>query len=283
MNTLFRLLRVQQWYKNIILFIPLVFSLNLFHTELLLKYVIGFFSLAFVSSSYYIINDIIDRNRDKLHPEKKHRPIAAGKVSVGLASFVSFLCLTLAVYLATFINLPFLYTVLFMFVYILAYSLFLKHEAFVDILVVAFNFVIRTIAGIFILEVNFISPWIISCTFFLALLVLAGKRRAELTTLKQEASSHRKTLQIYTSQTLDVLLGVSMSFLLLAFALYSVLNDRELLLMSMPVTVYILLHYLNAVYTSNAQARNPELFLRDWRILVSLFLWFILIVLALYL
>src|SRR3989338_6777669 len=168
MTTLFQLLRVQQWYKNIILFIPLVFSLNLFHTELLLKYVIGFFSLAFVSYSYYIINDIIDRNRDKLHPEKKHRPIAAGKVSVGLASLISFLCLALAVYLATFFNRPFLYTVLFMFVYILAYSLFLKHEAFVDILVVAFNFVIRTIAGIFILEVNFISPWIISCTFFLA-------------------------------------------------------------------------------------------------------------------
>lgn len=283
MNTFFKLLRIKQWYKNLILFIPLVFSLNLFNGSLLLKYIIGFFSLAFVSSSYYIINDIIDRDRDKLHPEKKHRPLASGTVSVSLAGLASFLCLALAIYLATFINRPFLYTILFMFVYVLIYSFFLKHEAFIDILVVAFNFVVRTIAGIFILEVNFLSPWIISCTFFLALLVLAGKRRAELTTLQQHAVHHRKTLRTYTPQTLDILLAVSMSFLLLAFALYSVLNHRELLLMSVPVAVYILLYYLHAVYTSNAKARNPELFLEDWRMLLSLGLWAGLIILALYL
>lgn len=283
MNTFFRLLRIKQWYKNLILFVPLVFSLNLFNGPLLFKYILGFFSLAFVSSSYYIINDIIDHHRDTLHPEKKHRPLASGAISVSLASFISLLCLSLAVSLATFINRSFLMTVLFMFFYIFLYSVFLKHEAFLDILIVAFNFVIRTLAGIFILEVDVISPWILSSTFFLALFILAGKRRAELTTLQHNALHHRKTLQIYTSQTLDILLAVSMSFLLLAFSLYSVLNHRESLLLSLPVAVYILLRYLNAVYTNGAEARNPELFLEDWRVLVGLLLWFTLIVLALYL
>lgn len=283
MNTFLKLLRVKQWYKNSILFIPLIFSLNLFNGPLLIKYIIGFFSLAFVSSSYYIINDLIDRDRDKLHPEKKDRPLASGKVSVQFASLISLLCLGLSVYLATFINLPFLLTVLFMFAYILAYSLFLKHEAFVDILIIAFNFVIRTLAGIFILEVNVISPWIISCTFFLALFLLSGKRRSELTALEHKAGQHRKTLDIYTVQTLDILLSVSMGFLLLAFSIYSVLTSREHLLITLPVSVYALLRYLNAVFKGNPEARNPELFLEDKRMLFALFLWICLTVLALYL
>ena len=282
MKYFFNLLRMKQWYKNIIIFVPLVFSLNLFNKGILLEYIIGFISMCAVSSSYYIVNDIIDRERDKLHPEKKERPLAAGKISLGAAVTCCLIMLALALLTASYINYKFFLTIGGMFVYIVAYSLFLKEEAFLDMILIAFNFVLRTLAGIFILNVNFISPWIISCTFFLAMLIVAGKRKAELMTLKQRAGEHRKVLEEYTPQVLEGIMYISASFLLVAFSIYAVLSEREGLLISLPVVMYSFARYFLAVQKNSVEARNPEFFLKDKKLMTSILVWIMIVVIALY-
>ena len=139
-----KLLRVEQWYKNVVIFIPIIFSFNLFNPGLFFLTILGLVSLCFISSSYYIINDIVDLEKDKNHPEKKNRPLASGRINIFLGLFISLVFLNLSLVLAYFLSPFFLLAVLSLFVVSNFYNFYIRNIAFLDIIFISVNFVIRT-------------------------------------------------------------------------------------------------------------------------------------------
>ena len=150
MSTIINILRIRQWYKNIVIFLPIIFAIQFTNTSLLVSTFIGFFALCFISSANYIINDIIDRNRDRIHPEKKNRPIASGRVSIANAIILCIIMLFFGFYLGSTLSLMFIVLEISLFILTTLYSLFLKNEPFVDVLIISINFTIRAIAGTYV-------------------------------------------------------------------------------------------------------------------------------------
>ncbi len=266
------LLRVHQWYKNLVVFIPVVFSLNLFRPELVLSSVLGFASLCLVSSSYYIINDIADRKKDLLHPAKRQRPVASGRVPALPAAFAAMLLLGASLYIAATLSTLFLYSVAFIFAMSQMYTFFLKNEAFADVIAIAINFTVKAVSGIFIIWAQF-SLWLIVCTFFLALLLGFGKRKFELVLLGKKAAQHKPVLSQYSPAILDLLVTISASGLLVAYSLYSILAGNHLLIITIPLALYLIARYAHLIYRGSAIAGNPEKVFTDGRMMVGLALW----------
>ena len=223
MKMYFELLRIKSWVKNGFLFLPLVFALKLLHQELFFSVVIAFFSFSFCSSFIYIINDVLDAKADALHPRKKNRPIPAGKISSRLALMIGVGCL------AASFGLAFSFAISVVFSYVLvcylflniAYVLVLKNIHLIELFVVAINFVLRVLAGCFVINVA-PSNWILVVTFFLSLLLVLVKRRAELVVLGTNAAAHRKVLKYYSEGFLDKLILIAATITITAYILYSI-------------------------------------------------------------
>jgi len=169
-----KLMRPKQWSKNLVIFLPLIFAQQLFIPVSLWKTVIGFFALSLISSTNYILNDIIDKERDKQNPEKRSRPIASGKVRIWEAIILAIILAIVSVYLSYSLSTVFLGLVLLLFISTQLYTFWLKKEPFADILTISVNFVIRTISGAFVITKGLlpyvdISPWLILTPFFIAL------------------------------------------------------------------------------------------------------------------
>jgi len=222
MMTLISLLRVKNWIKNGFIFLPAVFSLHLFTPGVISSLLIGFVSFSFSCSFVYIINDIQDRDRDVLHPRKKLRPIASGKVPIKAAVVWAIVCFLVAFFLSGFILSNLHFTVL-MLIYVginVAYSLGMKNVPLLELMVVAVNFVIRVLTGCVIIK-DAPSNWILVVTFFMALFLVVVKRKSELLQLNHDASEHRKSLSAYTVSFLNVLIYFSATITLTSYLLYS--------------------------------------------------------------
>ncbi len=278
----FKLLRPQQWYKNVLVFLTLFFTAQVFNVELLTLSLLGCVVLCLTSSSGYIINDIKDLKEDRAHPEKRLRPIASGKVPIWLAVIISIILLILA-FLISWIWLPKLFMIIpaLLFVLTQIYSFFLKHEPVIDVLMIAINFVIRALSGAFILNVM-ISPWLVMCTFFLALFLVFGKRRADLMFLGEKAGLHKKVFNHYTKEILDSAMYVSTSALIISYSLYSFLRRQETLLITLPFVFYGIFRYLILIYSGSDIARHPEKVFKDWRMDVTMLLWAVLTFILIY-
>jgi 4-hydroxybenzoate polyprenyltransferase len=223
MKMYFELLRIKSWVKNGFLFLPLVFALKLLDPYLFLSVVIAFFSFSFCSSFIYIINDVLDAQADALHPRKKNRPIPSGKISSQLALMIGVGCLAVS------FGLVFSFAISVFFSYVLlcylflniAYVLVLKNIHLIELFVVAINFVLRVLAGCFVINVA-PSNWILVVTFFLSLLLVLVKRRAELVVLGTNAAAHRKVLKYYSDGFLDKLILIAATITITAYILYSI-------------------------------------------------------------
>ena len=223
MKMYFELLRIKSWVKNGFLFLPLVFALKLLHQELFFSVVIAFFSFSFCSSFIYIINDVLDAKADALHPRKKNRPIPSEKISSRLALMIGVGCLAVS------FGLVFSFAISVFFSYVLlcylflniAYVLVLKNIHLIELFVVAINFVLRVLAGCFVINVA-PSNWILVVTFFLSLLLVLVKRRAELVVLGTNAAAHRKVLKYYSEGFLDKLILIAATITITAYILYSI-------------------------------------------------------------
>ncbi len=269
---LFKLMRINQWYKNLVIFLPVIFFGHFFNITILLSVAIGLFSLCFVSSVNYVINDIIDREKDRLHPEKKDRPLASGTVKLYQALILIVILLVLSISLALLLPIYFFVSVITLFVTSQLYSIFFKHEVFLDILFIAINFVIRAVSGVFILNTS-ISPWLILCTFFLSMFLSAGKRYADSLFLGSNAASHRKTLKVYTKEFTSSLMIIITSLLILSYAMYTFLSNYKNLIMTLPIALYVMLRYFFLVYNGSEIGRQPEKFYKDLRLVIGVLLW----------
>lgn len=274
-----KLLRVNQWYKNLLVFLAIFFSGNILKIDLLGKVALGFIALCFISSSSYIINDIFDLKYDKKHPEKRKRPIASGRARIWQGFLIAIILFMISVGISSSLSIYFLYSILFLFISTLFYSLFLKHMIFADILTVAINFVVRAISGAFIISV-FISPWLILVTFFIALLLATGKRKAESIFLGKNVYG---ILKQYTPDILNSLTTISATALIVSYSLYCFLTHEAVSLITLPIVLYIIFLYLHQIYNGTAIARRTELVFKDKRFMISFVLFAVVMFLVVYL
>lgn len=281
MNKYLQVLRIGQYYKNGILFLAIFFSGNLLDSAMLQSAAMGFLAFCLISSGNYIINDFLDRKKDRKNPEKKMRPLAAGTVNTGIAGILMLLCYAAGIFLALQLGNLFAAAGIALIASSLAYSVLLKNEQFMDVLVIAVNFVIRAVAGALAISV-WISPWLIVGTFFLALFFAAGKRKSERDFLKEKGKAHRRVLDDYQGRVLDILVIISASSLLMSYTLYSFLAATEALLITLPIVVYLMLGYLQTLESGDSAARFGGRAFTNKRLIISAGLYLALSYIAIY-
>lgn len=269
---LLSLLRAKQWYKNLVIFLPIIFAEALFTEGYLQLVLFGFLSLCFASSASYIINDIVDAKEDRRHLEKRKRPIAAGKINSGVALLIALILLIGSLAIATKLSYNFAISVLALFILTQSYTFFLKKELFADVAAISTNFVIRAVSGAFIINVR-VSPWLILCTFFLSMLLVSAKRKGDLGLTKNK----------YTPELADRLANFSAIALVMSYSLYSFLSIYPLLIATLPFAIYVIFTYLHLADRNRALARNTEKIFKEPRIMIGSLLWIALALIVIYL
>jgi 4-hydroxybenzoate polyprenyltransferase len=251
----------------------------MFNKDLVLLSLLCFISLCFVSSSYYIINDIKDIKKDKLHPEKKKRLLASGRIDKLTAFLVSLIMLIASLLIAVFLPFYFLVSVISLFLLSLTYTFIIRDIAFMDLILISINFVIRAVAGTFVIGYA-LSYWVILCTFFIALFLVSVKRCAEinLASLKE----YRPNFSVSDKQVLEFIAIFSATALFVFFSIYSILHEKPALLLSLPFALYITFMFFHDLYKNPMNVRNPEKFIFQKKIMLSLILWFLIVIIALY-
>ncbi|HML04437.1 MAG TPA: decaprenyl-phosphate phosphoribosyltransferase [Methanobacterium sp.] len=274
-------MRPKQWYKNLVIFIGIVFSLNLLNFNLWINSISAFVIFCALSGSIYIINDILDIEKDKNHPKKRLRPIASGKLKINYAILAVTILVILSFGFSYLINLLFLIAALTFFILLFIYSLFLKQLIIVDIMVISTGFVLRAIAGCLAIGVLNISPWLIIGTFILAIFLAIGKRRHELVLLGDKAGSHRKILDGYSTEMLDQMMNITTSALIMSYSLYTFFIGKNAMMLTIPFAFYGIFRYIYLVHTENFGG-EPEMLFKDKGMLLSMILWVLLVIIVLY-
>lgn len=277
-STLLKTLRVYQWPKNLLVFAALLFAEQLLIPHQVLRSLVAFAAFCAASSAMYIFNDLRDMEVDRIHPAKRHRPLASGAVSKGAGIALLGVCLGLAVVLSATLGVRFVLIVL---VYVLltaSYTLYLKYVLLVDVLVVAMGFVVRAIAGAVALDVVF-SDWLVVCTLFLALFLGLSKRRHEIALLDEEAIRHRAVLGQYTVAFLDSLNLIVAGATLITYTIYTCSPEvverlgTDKMYLTLPFVVYGLFRYLYLVHVDHQGGDPSQLLLQDRSLGVAVVLW----------
>lgn len=277
-----KLLRITQWYKNLIIFLPIIFAQQIFNFSNIKTTIIGFFIFCLISSSSYIINDIKDRKKDCNHPEKKSRPIAAKKISPHSALFISSILLFTALLMAIIINKTFFLLGLGLYVNtVFIYTFFLKKEPIADLILIAINYIIRAVSGAIIINVK-LSPWLLLCTFFLGLFLATSKRTSDFFYLNKEAQNYKKVFKKYNQETLKFILIISTCLLILSYSLYSFFSQYPYLMLTLPFALYTIIYFTNLVFNGSMIPRRLELLIYDNKLLTSIMLWAWLVMIIIY-
>jgi 4-hydroxybenzoate polyprenyltransferase len=273
--------RPRQWYKNALLLVGLIFSHNLLNTPLLINATLAFIYFCALSAGEYLINDILDRERDRKHRVKCRRPIASGQLKVSHAITAAAILITLALLGAYFTVSPGFFIISLAYLLLMgAYSLWLKHVIIIDVIVIAIGFVMRAIAGCLAVNV-FISPWLVICTFLLALFLALGKRRHELAILAGEATPHRVSLSGYSIPMLEHLITTTTAALIVSYFMYTFLTDNYYMLLTTPTVIYGLFRYLMLSHRRNFGG-EPEMIFKDKATMINLGIWVLVVILVLY-
>jgi len=256
-----KLIRLKHYIKNVLIFAPLFFSGNFFNTGMLYQGIKLFFAFSFIASFIYIVNDIVDRDKDRLHPQKKNRPIASNKISIKRAVLISAICLLLAGILS--VGFPPKVFIIFG-IYIATnfiYSFWLKNVVIVDIFLVASMYLMRISIGGALWDIT-LSHWIVLCTFFFALFIVTAKRRAEFVTIGAETST-RKVMRDYDKGFLDTILTITTTSCIVTYGLYVLSIDKQYLIYSLFFVTFSMLRYLYLVYKKD-HGQYPENSLSDF-------------------
>lgn len=272
---LLRLLRPKQWTKNLLLFAALLFSFEEIRMETMITTVAGFILFSLVAGCVYILNDYIDRERDRQHPVKKNRPIASGQVNPKHALLFGIGLLLLSVLTAFFLNSSFGVLCIVYFLLNVSYSFVLKHVVILDVMSIAAGFVLRAIAGGLLIHVPF-TPWFLICTLLLSLFLAIGKRRHELTLLEGHTGSHRKVLDHYSITLLDQLNTIVTTATIISYSLFTFTSGRTIHLMwTIPFVIYGMFRYLYLIHMENQGGSPDRVLLEDKPILITVILYVI--------
>ncbi len=283
---LFKTLRPKQWFKNVFVFAALVFDVKLFDVEPLFRTIAGAVLFCLLSSTVYIVNDLVDIEKDRQHPTKKNRPLASGQLSPRTAGIAALLIAVIGLPLSFWLEPSFGAIALGYVLMMIAYSFWLKNIVIIDVMTIAAGFVLRVIAGVVLVHVERFSPWLYVCTTLLALFLAVGKRRNELFLLKDNANNHRAILDEYTMSFIDEMIAILSAATLIAYSLYTFsaenLPKDHSMMLTLPFVLYGLFRYLYLIHVKNAGGAPEEIVLRDKPLLAAVGLWGFAVVLVLY-
>jgi len=286
-GALVRSLRPRQWTKNVVVFAGLIFGSKLTDPVAVAAATVAFFVFCFLSGVVYLVNDVRDREADRLHPIKSGRPIAAGQLSPAIALASAAVIAAVALAVAFSLSTSFGFVAALYVVLLSVYSTSLKHMVILDVLTIAFGFVLRAWAGAEAVDVE-MSHWLLLLTLLGALFIGFGKRRAEIVALSDGAHHHRRTLAEYSPYLLDQMIGVVTSSTLLAYALYTIDAETvakfqtDKLLWTFPFPLYGVFRYLYLVHQREGGGDPSEMLLTDGPLLTCAALWTVAVLAILY-
>ncbi len=280
-------MRPRQWPKNVFVLAALVFDRQMIETKPLIITLTAVILFSLTSSIVYIINDLADIEADRQHPKKKHRPLAAGKISTATAVVTAILLGLISFPAAFFLSFEFGLVISGYFVLMLAYSKWLKHIPLIDVIIIAAGFVLRVAAGVVLINTERFSPWLFVTTTFLALFIGLGKRWAEIFMLQGEAGNHRKVLDGYSMDLLDQLLTIVVTSTLLTYCLYTfsapITPDNHSMMLTIPFVIFGLFRYLYLIRVNHIGGAPEEVVLTDRPMQITIGLWGLTVLLILYL
>ncbi|MGQ9784910.1 MAG: decaprenyl-phosphate phosphoribosyltransferase [Anaerolineae bacterium] len=283
---LLKTLRPKQWTKNGFVFVPLVFDVKIFQAQPLLRSLGGFALLCLISGAVYLINDLVDIERDRRHPIKRSRPLASGQLHRSVAVVAAILIPVITLPLAYLLDPLFGLIALGYFGLHVAYSFWLKNIVIVDVMVVAAGFVLRVAAGVPLVWAERFSPWLYLFTTLLALFLALGKRRQEIALLKENASHSRAILDHYNLAFLDEMMAVVTAGTVMTYALYTFsapnLPKDHTMMLTIPFVIYGIFRYLYVIHVRGDGGAPDEVVLTDRPLQISVLLFGILVVLILY-
>jgi 4-hydroxybenzoate polyprenyltransferase len=283
---LFKTLRPAQWMKNGFVFVPLVFDLKLFQIEPLSRTMAGFVMLCLISGTVYLINDLADIEKDRQHPTKRYRPLPSGQLSKSVAIAAAILIPAVIIPLGLILDITFGLVLSGYLLLQIAYSLYLKNQVIIDVLVIAAGFVLRVAAGVPLVNAERFSPWLYVFTTLLALFLALGKRRQEIVLLKSQASNTRAILDHYSLPFLDEMMAVVTAGTVMTYALYTFsapnLPQNHTMMLTIPFVIYGIFRYLYVIHIQGNGGAPDEVLLTDRPLQVAVGLFGLAVVAVLY-
>ena len=280
-------LRPAQWTKNLLVFAGVLFGQRLGDATAVGRSMAAFFIFCVLSGAVYLLNDVLDRDRDQLHPLKSRRPIASGQLSAATALSAAGLLAAGALGAALLLSWEFALVATAYLGLLALYSSGLKNIVIIDALTIALGFVLRAVAGAVAVEVE-ISDWLLLCTILLALFIALAKRRHELLLLADNATHHREILGEYSPQLLDQMIAVVTASTVISYAFYTVSPETELkfgtqwLGLTIPFPLYGIFRYLYLVHRREGGGSPADLLLTDRPLLACVALWALAVALLIY-
>jgi 4-hydroxybenzoate polyprenyltransferase len=280
-------IRPAQWIKNLLIFAALLFGRRLLDPLSLGRAIIAFASFCALSSAVYLVNDIADRDTDRQHPLKARRPITSGRLSVSVAATAAGVLAGAGLASAAWLGVSSLAVAAAYLALLLLYSGPLKHLMIIDVLSIAFGFVLRAVAGAVAIGVE-ISHWLLVCTVLVALFIALAKRRHEIVLLRGEAVQHRPILGEYSAYLLDQMIGVVTASTLIAYIFYTISPETQLkfgtpwLGLTIPFPLYGIFRYLYLVHRRDGGGSPADLLLTDRPLLACVALWALAVAVIIY-
>lgn len=278
LTSIIKEMRVKQYTKNLFIYAAMLFSGNIFNLNILKLTTEAFVAFSLVASVVYILNDIWDKEKDKQHPKKCHRPIASGKISVRLAIVLICIFLLISFYMSYNIDINLSIIMLIYLMMNMLYSWKLKHIVIIDIMIIAIGFVLRALAGVIVINSG-TTTWFILCVFMLSLFLAIGKRRAEMKLFVESIRNTRKVLKQYSVQLLDQLLIIVTAMTLTSYSLFAIQmtyaheyilgEELSYMMITIPIVVYGMFRYLYLIYIKNLGEAPDEILLKDKHIIFT--------------
>lgn len=258
-----KLLRPKQWIKNFFVFGAVIFSNNIINLEIVKTNMITFIAFCLVSSSVYILNDIVDIERDKKHPKKCERPIASGKISVTKAMITGNILVIASLSIAVSINKLILIVIILYLLNNVMYSFKIKNIILLDVFSISIGFILRLLAGGIATNVE-TSKWIILCTLFLSLFLGFGKRRNEFIILGEDAKGHRENLLQYSEKLLDQLINIGITCTIMSYSIYCIIGSPSSnFIWTSIFVIFGIIRYYYLMYFNGEGGSPTEIVLKD--------------------
>lgn len=275
-----RTMRPKQWSKNILFVFPaILFDRQLTNVDSLSRVILACGLLILMSGTVYIINDLVDIDKDRQHPKKQFRPLPSGQLPVSIATATAFFLPVITLLFSFWWDKSLTVVLLIYLLSQIAYSFYLKHIPIIDVLTVTSGFLLRVIAGVVVIDVANFSPWLYACTGLLALFLVIGKRRQELVTLGENALKTRPIFQHYNLALLDDMLRLVTTSTFLAYLLYTIevdtirFSEVNLSLLTVPFVLYGLFRYLYLIHVRGEGSAPDEVLLKDRPLQLTLLSW----------
>lgn len=276
------ILRPRQWIKNLFLFAALLFSRNIDNPLYIITSFYAFLCFCMISSTVYIFNDIRDIEKDRKHPIKRKRPIAAGVLTRREAQILMLIMLPFSSALSFMLNYSFGFIVMAYLLNNVIYTLYVKNIVILDVMSIALGFILRVSAGAVVIGVA-ISPWLLLCTFLLALFLGFSKRRNELLIFQENAYNHRRILEHYSLEFIDNMLSIVTTSTLISYSMYTFYassNRRSMI--TILFVLYGIFRYQYIIYNKKMGESPEEIVLTDKPLAVDIMLWVLVSVVILY-